>query len=56
VANGRIAQRAVTLGVHDEATGTVAVTSGLSTGDQVIVTPTTDVADGVVVSVVAGKE
>ncbi|MBK8649772.1 MAG: efflux RND transporter periplasmic adaptor subunit [Gemmatimonadetes bacterium] len=56
VTNGRVTQRAVTLGAHDEATGTVAVTTGLATGDQVIVTPTTDVADGIVVSVVSGKE
>lgn len=56
VANGRISRRAVTLGVRDEAAGTVAVTSGLAAGEQVIATPTTDVVDGAAVRVVAPKE
>lgn len=56
VANGRISRRAVTLGVHDEGAGTVAVTSGLTAGEQVIVTPTTDVVDGAVVRVVSTQE
>lgn len=56
VANGRISRRAVTLGVHDEAAGTVAVTSGLAAGEQVIATPTTDVVDGAAVRVVVPKE
>ena len=54
VQGGRITRRAVTLGARDEAAGTVAVTSGVQVGEQVIMTPTTDVVEGAAVSVAAG--
>ncbi len=53
VQGGRLAKRAVTLGARDEAAGTVAVASGLQAGEQVIATPTTDVAEGAAVRVAA---
>lgn len=56
VANGRLARRSVTLGVRDEGAGLVAVTQGISAGDQVIAHPTTDAADGVAVTVASPKE
>ena len=46
VRDGKIERREVTLGARDEAEGTVAVTSGVQAGEQVIVTPSTDVTEG----------
>ncbi|MDF1503393.1 hypothetical protein PYV61_10600, partial [Roseisolibacter sp. H3M3-2] len=57
VDGGRVARRAVTLGARDEAAGTVAVTGGVRAGDRVIVTPTSDVAEGAPVRLAsAGQE
>lgn len=49
VESGRLVRRAVALGTRDEVAGTVAVTNGLKEGEQVIVTTTTDVAEGTMV-------
>lgn len=46
VEGNRLARRAVTLGPRDEAAGTIAITSGLRAGEQVLVRPTPTITDG----------
>lgn len=49
----RIARRAVRLGPRDEATGLVAVLSGLRSGERVVLNPSPDIGDGSLVSIAA---
>jgi membrane fusion protein, multidrug efflux system len=51
IRQGRINRRPVTLGARDEATGAVAVLTGLNEGEQVVANPTTDLRDGTIVTV-----
>jgi RND family efflux transporter MFP subunit len=51
VENGKVARRPVTLGARDEATGMVAILSGIREGEKVVATPTTDLAPGATVTV-----
>ncbi|HYD53312.1 MAG TPA: efflux RND transporter periplasmic adaptor subunit [Gemmatimonadaceae bacterium] len=51
VVNGKLARRAVTLGARDDATGRVAVLSGLAAGEQVVATPTAELTEGAPVTV-----
>jgi RND family efflux transporter MFP subunit len=51
IENGKVARRAVQLGVRDEASGIVAVTTGLAEGDRVIATPAVTLAVGTAVTV-----
>jgi RND family efflux transporter MFP subunit len=46
VENGRLVRRDVTLGAIDEASGQVAVQSGVRAGERVIAVPTSDVREG----------
>lgn len=55
VVNGRAVRRVVSLGPRDEASGLVAVLSGVQAGERVIVTPTTDIADGTPVTLAADR-
>jgi membrane fusion protein, multidrug efflux system len=50
VMNGRAVRRVVTLGPRDDASGAVAIMSGVQAGERVIVAPTTDITDGIAVS------
>lgn len=49
----RVVRRAVTLGERDEATGLVAVVSGLQDGERVLLNPSPEIGDGTVVSIAA---
>jgi membrane fusion protein (multidrug efflux system) len=54
VLNGnRVVRRAVTLGERDEATGLVAVVSGIQSGERVLLNPSPEIGDGTVVSIAA---
>lgn len=46
VKDGRVSRRAVTLGVADPSTGTVAIAAGVDAGEQVIATPSVTMQDG----------
>jgi RND family efflux transporter MFP subunit len=49
----RVVRRAVTLGERDEATGLIAVVSGVQNGERVLLNPTPEIGDGTVVSIAA---
>lgn len=49
----RVARRTVQLGERDDATGLVAVTSGLQAGERVLLNPAPDIGDGMAVSIAA---
>jgi RND family efflux transporter MFP subunit len=51
VENGRVVRRPVQPGARDESTGRVAISAGLREGEAVIANPTSDIADGTVVTV-----
>jgi len=51
VAGGKIARRAVTLGARDEATGHVAILSGLAAGERVVATPSAELTEGTQVTI-----
>jgi RND family efflux transporter MFP subunit len=51
IANSKVSRRAVTLGARNDATGKVAVLTGLTAGEQVIVTPTADLQDGTPITI-----
>jgi RND family efflux transporter MFP subunit len=53
VTGNRIARRPVTLGARDAEAGVVAVVSGLNAGDRVLVSPSSEIADGTLVSIAA---
>jgi multidrug efflux pump subunit AcrA (membrane-fusion protein) len=46
VVNGTIAERAITVGLRDEAKGVVAIASGINPGERVITAPTMQVTPG----------
>lgn len=46
VADGRVTRRTVTPGARDERAGVIVVESGLQVGEQVLIQPTTAIADG----------
>lgn len=46
IENNRLARRAVTVGPRDERNGTVAITSGLESGQRVLARPAPNVSDG----------
>lgn len=46
----RVSRRAVTVGARDDATGRVAVLTGLAAGERVLVSPSSDIGDGTRVS------
>lgn len=50
VENGRIARRPVQPGARDDATGRIAIMSGIREGEQVIANPTSDISAGTVVT------
>ena len=50
IQNGRLAKRAVVLGVRDDAQGLVAVRSGLSAGERVLAVPVLGAAEGLSVT------
>jgi membrane fusion protein, multidrug efflux system len=49
----RVQRRTVKLGERDDATGLVAVVSGLQSGERVLLNPPPDIGDGMVVSIAA---
>jgi RND family efflux transporter MFP subunit len=49
----RVVRRAVTLGERDEATGLIAVVSGIQKGERVLLNPSPEIGDGTVVSIAA---
>ncbi len=49
-ATNTISRKAVTLGPRQEATGRIAITTGLEAGDRVILNPSSDIRDGASVS------
>jgi RND family efflux transporter MFP subunit len=53
VAGNRVVRRVVTLGARDEAAGLVAVMSGVSAGERVLLNPSPDVTDGTLVTIAA---
>ena len=55
VSGGRAARRTVTLGARDDATGMIAVLTGVRPGERVLLNPTSDIGDGTPVSIVADK-
>ena len=50
VVNGRAARRVVTLGPRDDAAGVIAILNGVQVGERIIIAPTTDIADGTLVT------
>ncbi|MGH7638290.1 MAG: hypothetical protein ACREOK_11635, partial [Gemmatimonadaceae bacterium] len=53
LAGNRVSRRQVTLGERDEATGLVAVVTGLESGERVLLNPSPEIGDGTLVSVAA---
>ena len=51
VENGRIVRRPVQVGARDEASGRIAIVSGVREGEKVIVNPTSDIVEGTIVTV-----
>ncbi len=55
VLGNRVARRSVTVGSRDDATGLVAVLSGLTAGDKVLLNPSSDIGDGTTISTPADR-
>ena len=55
IAGNRISRRTVTLGARDQASGMIAVRSGIQAGDRVLLNPSSDIGDGTTVSISADK-
>ena len=53
VVGNKLARRTVQTGVRDEASGTIAVLSGIQAGERVLLNPSNDIVDGASVSVAA---
>ena len=51
VENGRIVRRPVQVGARDEASGRIAIVSGVREGEKVIVNPTSDIVEGTIVTI-----
>jgi RND family efflux transporter MFP subunit len=51
VIGNRVARRAVTVGARDDATGLVAVLTGLNPGDKVLLNPSSDIGEGTTISI-----
>ncbi len=49
----RVSRRSVTVGARDEATGRIAVLTGLQAGERVLLNPTSDIVDGTRVTLAA---
>jgi membrane fusion protein, multidrug efflux system len=55
VVGNRVVRRAVTVGGRDDATGLVAVLSGLNAGARVLLNPSSDIGDGTLISTPADR-
>jgi membrane fusion protein, multidrug efflux system len=51
----KVSRRPVVLGARDDASGMIAVLSGLAVGDRVLLNPSTDVGDGTKVSIAGDR-
>jgi len=53
LAGNRVSRRAVTVGGRDERTGRIAVLTGLQPGERVLISPSSDIGDGTIVTLAA---
>lgn len=53
LAGNRVSRKAVTVGARDERTGRIAILTGLQPGERVLISPSSDIGDGTVVTLAA---
>jgi RND family efflux transporter MFP subunit len=56
VVGNRVSRRSVMVGARDDATGLVAVLSGLNPGDRVLLNPSSDIGDGTLIATPSDKQ